>query len=177
VLSDEDLMTAAAQGDMKSFERIVQRYQASVWRVAVRFFGDAAEAQDITQTVFLKLLESAARYRRISLFKTYLFRIVNTTCIDFSRKKRPDMLKEPSEIQDESPQAMDTMIVHQSNKAVRDAIDALSLRYRSVIVLRYDAELPIRDIAGVLKITEKAVERLLARARNTLYIRLKNKMD
>lgn len=177
MLSDEDLMTAAVKGDMKAFGEIVQRYQASVWRVAVRFIGDAADAQDITQNVFLKLLESAPRYRRISLLKTYLFRIVNTTCIDFSRKKRPIPLKEPFEIQDESNPAADAMIVQQRDEIVRDAIDTLSLRYRSVIVLRYDAELSICDIAGVLKITEKTVERLLARARNALYIRLKNKMD
>ena len=69
------------------------------------------------------------------------------------------------------------MIVHQRKKAVRDAIETLSLRYRSVIVLRYDAELSIRDIAAILKITEKAAERLLAHARNALYVRLKNKMD
>ena len=177
MLSDEDLMTTASKGDIKAFEEIVRRYQASVWRVAVRFIGDAADAQDIVQTVFLKILESAPRYRNISLFKTYLFRIVTTTSIDFSRKKRPDKLKDLSEIQDRSPPAMDDMIVHQRKKAVRDAIETLSLRYRSVIILRYDAELSIRDIAGVLKITEKAVERLLAHARNALYIRLKNKMD
>ena len=85
MLSDEDLMTAASKGDIKAFEEIVRRYQASVWRVAVRFIGDAADAQDIVQTVFLKILESAPRYRNISLFKTYLFRIVNTTCIDNSK--------------------------------------------------------------------------------------------
>ena len=177
MLSDEDLMTAASKGDIKAFEEIVRRYQASVWRVAVRFIGDAADAQDIVQTVFLKILESAPRYRNISLFKTYLFRIVNTTCIDFSRKKRPDIVKDLSEIHDGSPPAMDDMIVHQRKKAVRDAIETLSLRYRSVIVLRYDAELSIRDIAAILKITEKAAERLLAHARNALYVRLKNKMD
>lgn len=177
MLSDEDLMTAAAKGDMKSFEEIVQRYKDSVWRVAVRCTGNAQEALDITQTVFLKLLESAPRYRRISLLKTYLFRIVTTTCIDFSRKKRPDVLNELSEIQDGSPSTMDDMIVHQRKKTVRDAIETLSMRYRSAIILRYDAELSICDIAGVLKITEKAVERLLARARNALYTRLKNKID
>jgi RNA polymerase sigma-70 factor (ECF subfamily) len=177
VLSDEDLMTAASKGDMKAFEEIVRRYQASVWRVAVRFSGDAATAQDIVQTVFLKIMESAPRYRTISLFKTYLFRIVTTTCIDFSRKKRPYKITDLSEIHDESPPAMDDMIVHQRKETVRDAIETLSLRYRSVIILRYDAELSIRDIAGILRNTEKAVERLLAHARNALYNRLKNKMD
>jgi RNA polymerase sigma-70 factor, ECF subfamily len=178
VLSDEDLMTAVSKGDIKAFEEIVRRYQASVWRVAVRVIGDAAEAQDITQSVFLKILESASRYRVTALFKTYLYRIVTTTCIDHSRKRNPTTFNKTLDISDdESPSVSDIMITHENNEALRHAIDTLSLRYRSAIVLRYDAELSIRDIAGILKITEKAVERLLAHARNALYIRLKNKMN
>ncbi len=177
MLSDEELMTAASKGDINAFREIVQRYKTAVWRFAFRFTGDAADAQDIVQTAFLKILESVRHYRHISLFKTYLFRIVNNTCIDFSRKKRPDRLKDFSEIRDGSPSAVDDMIVKQREKTVRDAIENLSLRHRSVIILRYDAGLSVRDIANVLKITEKAAERLLAHAREALYIRLKNKID
>jgi RNA polymerase sigma-70 factor (ECF subfamily) len=166
--SDEDLMTAVAGGDAGAFEQIVLRYQDPVWRVAVRFVGDAAEAQDIAQTVFLKLFESAKRYRIAALFRTYLFRIVNTTCIDHTRKKRTVRLDERAEIRDSSASASDAMAIRERDRLLRNAVDALPLRQRSVIVLRYDAELPIRDIAQTLKTTEKTVERLLARARKSL---------
>ncbi len=168
-------MASTARGDTSAFEQIVCRYQALVWRVAYRFVGNSADAQDITQVVFLKLFEAAPRYHPTALLKTYLFRIVNTTCIDHARKSRPLTLDDRSEVPDDSPSAIDTMIIHEKEKGVKQAIETLPPRQRSAITLRYEAELSIRDIANILKVTEKAVERLLAHARDTLFTVLKNK--
>jgi RNA polymerase sigma-70 factor, ECF subfamily len=175
VTSDEELMTSAAQGDVSAFEQIVLRHQASVWRVAYRFVGNPAEAQDITQIVFLKLFEAASRYHPAAQLKTYLFRIVLTTCIDHLRKNRPSTLDDPSEVPDDSPSVVDAMIMHENKKEIKQFIEALPPRQRSAITLRYEAELPIHDIANILKVTEKAVERLLAHARETLFVVLKYK--
>jgi RNA polymerase sigma-70 factor, ECF subfamily len=173
VLSDEDLMSAAAGGDMNAFEQIVLRYQDMVWRVAVRFIGNAAEAQDITQMVFLKLFEAAPRYRVSALLKTYLFRIVNTTCIDFSRKNRTVAVDDLSDVPDGSPSVIDGMVAREKDGKVRQAIDALPVRQRAAVLLRYEAELSICEIADILNAGEKAVERLLAHAREALFKVLK----
>jgi RNA polymerase sigma-70 factor, ECF subfamily len=173
VISDEALMISASQGDVSAFEQIVLRYQASVWRVAYRFVGNSADAQDITQIVFLKLFEAGPRYHATALLKTYLFRIVHTTCIDFSRKNRPSLLDDPSDVRDDSPSAIDTMIINEKIGTIKKVMNALPPRQRSAITLRYEAELSIRDIADILKVTEKAVERLLAHARDTLFTALK----
>jgi RNA polymerase sigma-70 factor, ECF subfamily len=172
VISDEELMTSAAQGDISAFKQIVLRYQASVWRVAYRFIGNSAEAQDIAQTVFLKLFKAAPRYHPTALLKTYLFRIVNTTCIDHACKNRPSTLNDPTEVPDDSPSAIDVMIMHEKEIGVKQAIETLPPRQRSAISLRYEAELSIREIANILKVTEKAVERLLSHARETLHLAL-----
>jgi RNA polymerase sigma-70 factor (ECF subfamily) len=174
VTSDEELMASAAQGDLSAFEQIVLRHQALVWRVAYRFVGNPADAQDITQVVFLKLFEAAPRYYPTALLKTYLFRIVHTTCIDHLRKNRLSMLEDPSEVPDGSPSAIDAMVMRENEKEIKQLIEALPPRQRSAITLRYEAELPIRDISNILKVTEKAVERLLAHARDTLFAVLKN---
>jgi RNA polymerase sigma-70 factor (ECF subfamily) len=179
VISDEELMVSAAQGDASAasaasaFEQIVLRYQATVWRVACRFTGNAADAQDITQIAFLKLFEAAARYHPTALLKTYLFRIVNSTCIDHVRKKRPVSI-DPADIPDTAPSAVDSMIIRERDRAIRNSIDRLPMRQRSAILLRYEAQLSIREIAQILKVTEKAVERLLARGRDTLSVFLKD---
>jgi RNA polymerase sigma-70 factor, ECF subfamily len=173
VISDEDLMTSAAHGDTNAFEQIVVRYQAFAWRVAYRFTGNFTDAQDITQIVFLKLFEAAPRYHPTALLKTYLFRIVNTTCIDHARKNRPSSRDDPSEVPDDSPLAIDAMIMLEKEKGVKQAIETLPPRQRSAIAFRYEAGLSIRDIANILKVSEKAVERLLAHARETLFTVLK----
>ncbi len=168
-------MTSAARGDVGGFEEIVLRHQAAVWRMAHRFVGNSADAQDITQIVFLKLFESAPQYRATALFKTYLFRIVHTTCIDHSRKKRPVAVADPCEIPDDAPSAIDAMIMHETKNGMQQCIETLPPRQRSAITLRYEAELSIREIADILKTTEKSVERLLAHGRGTLLSIVKEK--
>jgi len=177
VISDEALMTSAAQGDLSAFEQIVLRYQALVWRVAYRFVGNSAEAKDVAQTAFMKLFEALPRYRATALLKTYLFRIVNTTCIDYSRKNRPSLLSDPDSVLDATPSVIDVMIAHEREKAVQQAIETLPPRQRSAITLRYEAELSIREIAIILKGSEKAVERLIAHAREILFTHLKNNRE
>jgi RNA polymerase sigma-70 factor (ECF subfamily) len=174
VISDEDLMIATAQGDINSFEQIMLRYQATIWRTACRFSGDTEEARDIAQSVFLKLFESAPSYHRTASFKTYLFRIAHNTCIDHCRKKRPICLADFPDVVDESPSQADRMMTIEREKAVRTAIQSLSLKQRSAIILRYDDDLSIREIADVMRASEKAVERLLAHARKTLHSALRN---
>jgi RNA polymerase sigma-70 factor, ECF subfamily len=174
VISDEELMASAARGDINAFEQIVLRYQALVWRVAYRFVGNSSDAKDITQTVFLKLFEAAPRYHATALLKTYLFRVAYNTCIDHCRKKRPLCLSDFPDVSDESPSQSDRMMTIEREKTVHTAIQLLPLKQRSAIILRYDDELSIREIADVMRTSEKAVERLLAHARETLHSTLRN---
>jgi RNA polymerase sigma-70 factor, ECF subfamily len=167
--SDEELMILAAQGDVNAFGRIVLRYQSGVWRTACRFSGDPEEARDVAQSVFLKLFESASQYRQTASFKTFLFRIVNNTCIDSFRKKRPVPRSDLPDIADESPSQAECMAKAERERAVRVALRSLPGRQRSAIILRYDAELSVREIAGIMRVSEKAVERLLAHGREALH--------
>jgi RNA polymerase sigma-70 factor, ECF subfamily len=174
VISDEDLMISAGQGDMSAFEQVVRRHQDSVWRVACRFLRNAEDARDVAQTVFLKLFEAAPRYRRTASLKTYLFRIVRTTCVDSTRRKRPFAVDRLPDIADGSPLPSESLAARTRDQAVKQATQALPLRQRTAIVLKYEAELSVWEIGEVMKTSEKAVERLLARARDSLYPVLKD---
>jgi RNA polymerase sigma-70 factor (ECF subfamily) len=176
VLSDEDLMSGAAQGDLNAFEQLVTRHQASVWRFVCRFLRDAEEARDITQTAFLKLFEAASRYRRSASFKTYLFRIVTTTCIDYARKKRPYPMSVLPDVPDTTPSAHEGMIAREREIQIRQTLEVLPKRQRTALLLRYEAELSVREIAELLHASEKAVERLLAHARDSLHAALKKNL-
>jgi RNA polymerase sigma-70 factor (ECF subfamily) len=168
-------MVSAGKGDTGAFEQLVLRYQTSVWRVAYRFTGNSADAQDIAQIVFLKIFEAAPRYRTTALFKTYLFRIVHTTCIDHSRKKRLNAQDDPAETADGAPSAIDSLIISERDTAVRKSVESLPPRQRSSLLLRYETGLSVREISIILKTSEKAVERLLARGRDALSAVLKER--
>ncbi|HHB76514.1 MAG TPA: sigma-70 family RNA polymerase sigma factor [Desulfobulbus sp.] len=168
MMNDEQLMLRVAEDDLGSFDEIIRRHQHTAWRIAHRFLGDPAEAEDIAQESFLRILTSAHRYRPAASFSTYLYRIVSRLCIDHSRKKRPILTHIFPEIVDSSPDPATALIQKDRDVLIRKTLDKLPSRQRLAVILKYYEGLSYSEIAQALETTIKAVERLLGRARNTL---------
>jgi RNA polymerase sigma-70 factor, ECF subfamily len=64
---DAKLMASIRSGNSAAFEDLVQRHQDRAWRLAWRMLGDEAEAQDVVQEAFLKILRAAPRYRPLAM--------------------------------------------------------------------------------------------------------------
>jgi len=174
---DEKLMLAVGKGDLGAFEELVLRHQRFVWAIAYRFLGDRAEAEDIAQKAFLKLLEATPRYCPTAGFRTYLYRIAIRLCIDYARKKRPILSEEIAEQADRSINPAANLIVKERAAEIRRAMDRLPPRQRMAVILKYYEGLSYADIARAMGITVKAVERLLDRARRALRFRLSQKNE
>jgi RNA polymerase sigma-70 factor, ECF subfamily len=172
VPSDEELMLAVAGGDLSAFGQLVSRHQTSAWNAAYRFLGNTADAEDIAQEAFLRILDSADRYRPTASFRTYLYRIVTRLCFDFSRRKRHRRHVELPDFAENRPSPEGVSILGERAAAVRQALDSLPVAQKMAVVLRYYENLGYREIAVILNTTGKGVERLLARARATLEDRL-----
>ncbi|MFO7957976.1 MAG: sigma-70 family RNA polymerase sigma factor [Candidatus Brocadiia bacterium] len=166
--SDEDLMAKVAEGDMDAFGELVRRHQDSAWRIAYHYVGDRAEAEDLAQEAFLKILGAASAYRPTARFSTYLYRVIANLCIDYHRKKRPDypgkMRPQESHLDEPDEHLAD----EERSRAIQRAVDELPGRQRMATVLRYYEGMPLSQIAEAMDTTYKAVERLLARARKSL---------
>lgn len=171
-VSDNQLMLAARQGDLDAFGEIVHRHQRNAWSVAYRFLGNMAEAEDIAQEAFLKILTAAPRYQPSAAFSTYLYRVVTRLCIDSFRKKHPIFTDTLPDMVDPSPDPAATLIRKDRDAVIRGALDTLPSRQRMAVILKYYESLGYADIAAAMDITPKAVERLLGRARKTLQSRL-----
>lgn len=165
-------MQAAGGGDMAAFEQLVIRHQAAAWRVAVRYTGDAVEAEDLVQDAFLSILNAAHRYRPDAAFRTYLYRVLTRRCIDFRRKKRPLPVNPLPDGPDPGASPSMHMERRERERAIQDALENLPPKYRIVIVLRYFEGLSGQEMGHALNTTPKSIERLLARARGRLQILL-----
>lgn len=175
--SDENLMLSVREGDLDAFEQIVLRHQAEAWRVAYRFTGDAAEAEDLAQDAFLRILDAAPRYRPTATFRTYFYRVLTRLCIDHRRKKRPSLA-------DPFPNMSDTMPSPsvQADRAARDALiqaalNSLPADYRMAVMLRYFEGLSGAEMAEAMGRSAKAVERLLSRAKSALEPQLRHLLE
>lgn len=166
--TDEELMLAARSGDLGAFEQLVLRHQQSAWNAAYRFAGDAAEAEDVAQEAFLKILNAAPHYRPTASFRTYLYRVVTRLCLDRVRKKHPAYTEDHNEVTAREPSALENLIKDEQSRAVRTALDSLPPAQRMAAVLRYYEGLSYAEIAVAMENTQKGIERLLARARATL---------
>ena len=167
-INDEQLMLRVAKGDLDAFGEIIRRHERTAWRVAHRFLGDPAEAEDIAQEAFLRILAAASRYKPSATFTTYLYRVVTRLCIDHTSKKRPVFTNTLPETVDPSPGPATALTQKDRDALVCKVLDTLPARQRMVIILKYYEELRYEEIARAMGTTVKAVERLLGRARAAL---------
>ncbi|MFW8602256.1 RNA polymerase sigma factor [Desulfobacterota bacterium M19] len=174
VNQDARLMARAAGGDVEAFGGLVRRHQNTAWRIAYRFLGDSAEAEDIVQEAFLRIWEAAPRYRPTAAFSSYLYRVVVRLCIDNARKKRPMPVDNIVVADTASPGPAAALIRREREALIRQTLNALSARQRMAVILKYYEGLSYGEIAQALTTTTKAVERLLGRAREALKRQLSN---
>ena len=170
--SSEQLMQAVAAGDLGAFEEIVLRHQKQAWGIAYRFLGDPHAAEDVAQEAFLRILDAAPAYRPAAAFRTYLVRVVTRLCLDYAEKKRPVLADEPPDTVAAGPSLADQAELVERETAIQAALRALPPNQRIAVVLRYFEGLGGAEIAGMMNVSAKAAERLLARARESLGLKL-----
>ena len=166
--TDEQLMQAVSAGDLHALNDLVVRYQGLAWKTAYRFLGDAMEAEDVAQEAFLKILEAAPRYRPTATFRTYLYRILTRLCIDRARKKHPTSIADIPDTPDPSSGPAESLIEKEQRAQIRTALDTLPPNQRAAMILKHYEGLTYAEIAQILDLTPKAVERLISRARASL---------
>jgi RNA polymerase sigma-70 factor, ECF subfamily len=170
--TDEQIMQAVFRGDFEAFHEIVLRYQGLAWKTAYRFLGDSMEAEDVAQESFLKILEAVPRYRPTGTFRTYFYRTLTHLCIDRTRRKQLTSIGDIPEVVDPSPSPAENIIHKELRTQVSTALDTLPPNQKAAMILRHYEGLSYAEIAQILGVTSKAVERLISRAAATLQTRL-----
>ena len=166
--TDEQLMSAAAAGDMDAFEQLVRRHQQGAINVAFRLLGNADRAEDTAQEAFLRVLESAPRYRPTASFRTYLYRILTRLCIDQYRRRQPTTHGALDTFSNGDETALETLLRRERAGRVRQAIERLPVRQRVALVLQHYEGLSYEEIAAVMKCSTSSVDALLVRAKRKL---------
>ena len=161
--TDDELMAAFIVGDTAAMETLFLRYRQSVYSWLLRMTGDAAEAEDIYQDVWLKVIRHAADYRSGS-FRAWLWQIVRNKATDRMRKMSPSLiLDSPISAEGEGEEtivdqlsddrAADALMQIEEverQRVVCEAIEALPMAQREVVLLRINGELSFKEIADML---------------------------
>jgi RNA polymerase sigma-70 factor (ECF subfamily) len=179
-VDDRELAVRARSGDVIAFETLVLRKTPAVVSVARRIVGDAEEARDVAQLVFLRVWDSIARYDEKYSFNTWLYRIATNLSIDFLRANRSRerahgatlhlVRRREEALEDEATRALESSQVAELFERVsRD----LSGKQKAAFVLREIEGLDSKDVAAILGCGESTVRNHLFNARKALQKKLR----
>ncbi len=184
---DAALIADALDGSARAWERLVQRYEGQVYNFSLRLTGNASDALDLMQEVFIGVYRNLHRFRGDSKFSTWLFRIAHNKAVDMSRRKpsfmpisslggadqnEEDVLEHyADERVQENPQALLSDV--QNNAQIMALLECLSWEQRLIVELKvfqsstFDEIAEMQDISAntaktrfytALKILKKQME-------------------
>jgi RNA polymerase sigma factor (sigma-70 family) len=172
--------------DQKAYAELMGRYRDSVYYMLLKMVNNKDDAEDLTVEAFGKAFKRLHQYTPNFAFSTWLFRIATNNCIDFIRRKRKNTfsIDQPMEDDEGGEMVMDLrsetldpeehIMKKQKIMMLRELVEKMKPRYRTLIEMRYFQELSYEEIADQLELPLGTVKAQLFRAREFLFNVLKN---
>ena len=175
--ADTQLVERCLSGEQAAWEDLVKIHTRRVYSICFRFTGSEAEAQDLTQEVFLRLFRSLRSFRvGQGSFPVWLARLTRNLLIDHYRRNR--MERATDSIEQQLPMLEEKVAMsartdglvagREASELLQGALQKLSPELRETVILRDLEELEYREIAQVLNVPEGTVKSRLNRGRAEL---------
>lgn len=169
--TNESLMLRYRDGEVRAFEILLSRFRQPIFVFILRSVGahNAAQAEELTQETFLRVIKQASTYEARSKFSTWLYTLARNLCIDASRRRKlrkTQSLDAPDEdghsllerTADRGPAVDRQAIGTELRSKLSQAIEELPEDQRDVFLMRETADLGFKEIAEVLGISENTVK-------------------
>lgn len=158
--TDEQLIKKALAGNKKAWFSLIQRYEKSVYNYGLRMTGNPADSQDLMQDIFVSVFRNLSSYQGTGAFKSWLFRIAHYRCVEFYRRRKPNVsLDETPEIE-ESEQSTPEQLLQgdQSQRELHKAMQRLPVNQRAVVELKFFGQFTFDEIAVQLGVSANTVK-------------------
>ena len=161
----------AKQGDADAFALLVQTYETSVYRLALRMCGNANDPEEVAQEAVVAAWKGLPSFRGESKFSSWLYQLTTNEAINFLRKEKRHRAVTPLEDEmepatgDTAQQAAETKELQQ---ALQQALDALTPEHRQIFLLRQMRQLSYEEIGRLLGLESGTVKSRLNRAKKQL---------
>src|SRR5438874_9841127 len=176
---DRELVQTIRTGDPEAFEQLVRRKTSKVYSLCYRIIGNAEDAKDISQLVFIKLWENLEKYDPAYAFDTWLYRMVTNVAIDFMRNKqsRENAVNSNLRLVKTASDAEQSVVVqHKEIENVFNEVSSvLSPKQKTIFVMNQMEDLPSSEIAKILGCRESTVRNHLFNARKLMQQQLKKR--
>jgi RNA polymerase sigma-70 factor (ECF subfamily) len=176
-LSDEMLVQKSAEGDRRSFEMLYDRYADKLYHYFLRMlWHDEVMAQDLTQEVFMKIVQKPEQFDTTRTFKTWVFSVAHNMCKNVYRHK---------EVRDRAGSELAYTAIRSVNgdpgqidregfdQSLKKALNEMDPEKRNTFILRFKHDLSIRDIAEITETSEGTVKSRIFYTLKALAVQLK----
>ncbi len=178
---DDILIIDYVAGDENAMRILIERWEGPVYAFLARMLGSAAEAEDVCQEIFIKLIKTAGQYRPEDKFQSWLFRIAGNQARSRLRRRKILRWLPLTNEYDTTPapgvNTLDKLASQEEKIRVQAAIARLADRQRQALVLKAYHELSYREIADTMETSIESVQMLLHRARTALRNDLSSRED
>jgi RNA polymerase sigma-70 factor (ECF subfamily) len=180
------LVDSCRSGDAVAFARLVRLHEGMVFSLSARLLGDAEEARDVAQEVFLQVYRQLRRFEGRSTLKTWIYRIAVNQCHNrrrFWHRRHRDREEGLEALSAETAVARggaspyEEARCRERARVVQAALQDLSFEHRSVLVLREVEGLTCDEVAEALRIPAGTVKSRLSRARDAMRTRLRGLVE
>jgi len=175
------LARLAKAGDRGAFADLVELYKDKIYHLAFRMLGNRQEAEDVVQETFLRVYRSLERYDEEMKFSTWIYRIGTNLSIDRLRKRKTSTYSLDADVggdgegtdwhamlASEEPTPEGKILLSETQRRIRDAIESLPKKYKSVVVLKYLHDMSLQEIGDVLDMPVTTVKTRVHRGREFL---------
>jgi RNA polymerase sigma-70 factor (ECF subfamily) len=171
---DQALVERFRNGDRTAFARLVKRYHAPLYNAAFRVLGNAEDAADTTQVVFLRVAEKVDEYDPQHKFFSWVYRIALNESLNLKRRNgREEPQDEDAEIADDGNSDPEWQAsAAQRSRRIQKALMSMTLEDRTVLTLRHFSDCSYREMSFILGLEEKTVKSRLFEARQRLSVLL-----
>jgi RNA polymerase sigma-70 factor (ECF subfamily) len=178
--TDANLVEMVKEGHANAFNALVSRYRERVYNVVYNMTSNREDAADVTQEVFVKAFQNIHRFQQKSSFFTWLYRIAVNTAISFIKKARNrqyfslENLEEEgiggklAELLSSQKHSRRSLMMRELQEKLNEALQKLSVKHRTAIVLYEIEGLSHKEIGQILKCSEGTVRSRLHYAKNEL---------
>ena len=174
-------ISQSQKGDAKSFNRLVLKWEKSIYNITLRMLQEREEAAEATQEVLIRVYKSIGSFRRNSRFSTWVYRITINHCLTRLKQRPPGIhisLDDGTNLGNSAPQfrvtesPINELIRQERQKQVWSALLLLPSDQRAVIELKFFQNLTFEEIAEILEAPLSTIKSRLYSGLETLKNRL-----
>jgi len=173
-LNDKELILSYLDGNEKAFEELLSRHKQRIYTSIYLFVKDQAQAEDIFQDVFIKIVDTLrkGKYNHEGKFLQWALRISYNMCVDNFRRSKRRPTVSPTEtfdifdvLENQEDNVEETIMKSQTHERIRKLVDSLPPEQREVVILRHYADMSFKEIS---QLTRVSINTALGRMRYAL---------